>query len=142
MPFVRRHCLDCRTPRSAPQQNGPMRTLVRGCEPGRHSTRHEEVDGQQVWSGQGGQEVDNDPSRILGSLECPRRSSLEEHAELVCNLGDLENISVCQACTGLADVPATGIRVSVAEEVPVGDGVCTEVGVLLNIGNTVEVVGV
>lgn len=119
-----------------------MRTLVRGCEPGRHSTRHEEVDGQQVWGGQGGQEVDNDPSRILGSLERPRRSSLEEHAELVRNLGDLKNISVRQTGTGLADVPTTGIGIGVAEEVPVGDGVCSKVGVLLDIGNTVKVVGV
>lgn len=119
-----------------------MWTLVRGCELGRHSTRHEAVDGQQVWGGQGGQEVDNDPSRILGSLESPRPSSLEEHAELVRNLGDLKNISVRQTCTGLADIPATGIGVSVAEEVPVGDGICGEVGVLLNIGNSVKIVGV
>lgn len=86
--------------------------------------------------------MDNDPSRILGSLERPSRSSLEEHAELVRNLGDLKNISVRQTCTGLADVPTTGIGIGVAEEVPVGDGVCSEVGVLLNVGNTVEVVGI
>lgn len=73
-------------------------------------------------------------------LEC--RSSLEEHAELVRNLGDLKNISVRQTCTNLAHVPATGIGVSVSEEVPVGDGVCGEVHVLLNIGNAVKEVGV